>query len=212
MTEPRLSYPLQTCACGLIPDSSGDKHRHRSHHRRWKEGTTITKAAYGAGIVANGFSVVRVIDPAPANNLVRTLARMFCYLMHYDFVQWPTYHAGRWDNAWATDQQIAVLFARNGVVLGHLLTCRRSSAICAVPGRDRYSLDEAIPSEFRGVAQIFVCADARRTGIATSLVEEAARHHGIAAHRLAWESPLSEGGYALAESFTSARGHDLFFS
>jgi len=52
------------------------------------------------------------------------------------------------------------------------------------------------------VARVWVAANYRRKGLATSLICEAANHLGVDPQALGWELPLTAGGSAIVRRFS----------
>jgi len=186
------------CPCGWGGRYASEP-RHATQHLAWATGAPIpTPLSWPEHTIA----VVRTTAPAAWRRLAYQLARLAQREGRYDFATFP-YLSGRGEDD--KEHTRALLYQADGRVVGYL-------AVGDLPthGRWDFKARDVSPGEDRSVRPtvylVFTALHWRRLGIAGQLVNAAAAHAGVPVTELAWSTPFSEGGKALARSFAGPDG------
>jgi hypothetical protein len=186
------------CPCG---NSTADQRAHAARHMRWAEGHPIPaplEDVWPLGTVA----VVTTASPARWRWLAYELAEVARRAGGYDAASFPVPSRLRGPDA---ENTRALLYRHGAVVAGYLVLVDAQTA-----GRYGFNTgrsaaagaDQARPT----VGLVFVAYHQRRGGIGRALVQAAAAQAHAAPSGLAWWSPLTDDGAALARSVVGGEG------
>jgi hypothetical protein len=147
-------------------------------------------------------AVVRLTSPIAWRRVAYNLARLAQRAEGYDFPSFPP-PAGR-----ARDDQEhtrAFLYCEGPTAVGYLVAADQPTG-----ARWDFTQEEVPPGPDHQVRPTvglaFTCFHWRRQGIASALVRAVAQHANVPTSGLAWDTPFTEEGEALARTFAGDDG------
>jgi GNAT superfamily N-acetyltransferase len=189
---PTNSARPPACPCG---SSTADRRAHTARHMRWAEGQPIPvplASSWPLGTLA----VVTTASPARWRWLAYETAEVARRAGGYDAASFPAPSGQRRPDA---ENTRALLYRHGDAVAGYLVLVDAQTA-------GRYDLatgqsTDAGAGEVRPtVGLVFVAYHLRRAGIGRALVQAAAERAHVAPSGLAWWSPFTDDGAALARA------------
>lgn len=185
----------EECPCGWdrhLPELSEQSHVQR--HFQWAHGPVVpaaleplfwTVAAVPAGA------------PAPWTRLAHQAARLAQRDGRYDFPSFPAPGTGA-TGGFATTR--ALLYRHGRRIRGYLALTTAPAPAQLAPSGQITTLPDSEVTERTCVELIWTAFHWRRQGIAADLIRTAARHAGTTPAEIAWRTPLTSAGQALATS------------
>jgi GNAT superfamily N-acetyltransferase len=195
--------PPEECPCGSV---GTDRRTHTTRHMQWAVGVPVP-ATLDAAWPDDTIAIVTTSDPIGWRRLTYELAQVARRAGRYDFASFPA-PIGR--GGPDPKQTRAFLFrhhdpSRGNAAAGYLVVSDEPTAGRYNPAtRDS---NEAGQGQVRPtVGLVFVAYHLRRGGIGSALIRAAAEHAGVAPSELAWWTPFTDAGAALAQSFPGPDG------
>jgi GNAT superfamily N-acetyltransferase len=191
------------CPCGSV---GTDRRTHAKRHMQWATGAPVP-ASLDAAWPPDSIAVVTTTGPAAWRRLAYELAQVARRAGGYDFASFPP-PIGRG----GPDPQHTRAFlyrhhdrSRGNDAVGYL-------ALSDEPTIGRYNpvtqeSSDAGQGQVRPtVGLIFVAYHLRRSGIGSALICAAAEHAAVTPSELAWWTPFTDAGAALAQSVAGPDG------
>ena len=188
------------CSCGTTLSESpsvGEKVRHARRHKQWAQGIPLPPRLPDPGDVLIVPGNARVSLRMLAYRMARVSQRAGGHL--FVSFQYPTRRAADWEQ-WGVKAYLAV---RERTMVGYLVSRLKWSWTDFDLATPEVLFDTSPHLERKAaVDMVFVCANFRRQGIATSLVRAMAADHGVTPRELVWQTPFNPEGLALVRSFS----------
>ncbi len=203
--KPHSGYSLQECECGLsyVRGSEEDEKSHAKIHAEYARGPKIAALGHLPSLSAVGELTFHAIDSSIPFEIRRKLAHVA--MVAHRSIRAPSGYDG---TVTKEDDNRLYILARNSHAVAMAVTALDSYFWKLAWGPDGQSIEaverKALLRIGPKVARVWVAANYRRKGLATSLIIKASEHLGVDPQTLGWELPFTESGSAVVRKFSPA--------
>ena len=189
------------CECGLhyVRGLAADEKYHAKIHSEYARGPKIAVLGRLPSLSLVGEFTFHAVDSSVPVDMRRKLARVA--MVAYGSIPGP---AGYYGIVTEDDEHLYILASKSHAIA--MVITALDSYFWKLAWGSHGSIElvgrEAISRRGPKIARVWVAANYRRKGLATSLIIEASNHLGVDSQMLGWELPFTEGGSAIVRKFS----------